>query len=85
MGVGRLANKAAVGLACRLHGRALACVNAHFAADKHGKERGEARVRDAVRFLKELSLGNEAEEVDLQLAFHHTVRLHKHAWIVDLI
>jgi len=38
-----------------------------------------------VRFLKELSLGNEAEEVDLQLAFHHTVRLHKHAWIVDLI
>ena len=72
VGAWRLPNKAAVGLACRLHGRALACVTAHFAADKHGKQRPEARVRDAVRSLKELSLGHECEEVDLQLAFHHT-------------
>ena len=43
MGVGRLANKAAVGLACRLHGRTLALVTAHFAADKHGKERAGRR------------------------------------------
>ena len=73
MGVGRLANKAAVGLACRLHGRTLALVTAHFAADKHGKERGEARVRDAARFLRELSLGHETEEVDLQHSFHHVI------------
>ena len=73
VGVWRLPNKAAVGLACRLHDRTLALVTAHFAADKHGKERPEARVRDAVRSLKELSLGHESEEVDLQLAFHHVI------------
>jgi hypothetical protein len=63
-----------VGLACRFYDRTIACVTAHFAADKHGKERPEARVRDAVRSLKELHLGGECEEVDLQHAFHHTVR-----------
>ena len=73
VGVWRLPNKAAVGLACRLQDRTLALVTAHFAADKHGKERPEARVRDAVRSLKELSLGHESEEVDLPLAFHHVV------------
>ena len=75
VGVGNLPNKAAVGLACRLHDRTLALVTAHFAADKHGKERPEARVRDAVRSLKEIRLGGECEEVDLQHAFHHTLIL----------
>ena len=64
-----------MGLACRLHGRTLALVTAHFAADKHGKQRPKERVRDAVRALKGLSLGHEAEEVDLPLAFHHTILL----------
>ena len=73
VGVGKLPNKAAVGLACRLHDRTIACVTAHFAADKHGKERPEARVRDAVRSLRELSLGGECEEVDLPYAVHHTI------------
>ena len=75
VGVGRLANKAAVGMACRLYDRTLACVTAHFAANKHGKERPEARVADAVRSLKGLSLGHESEEVDLPLAFHHVILL----------
>ena len=75
LGAWRLPNKAAVGLACRLHDRTLALVTAHFAADKHGKERPEARVRDAVRSLKQLSWGHESEEVDLQLAFHHVIVL----------
>ncbi len=73
VGVGNLPNKAAVGLACRLHDRSLAFVCAHFAADKHGKERTGARIRDGIKSLKELRLGREAEEVDLQLAFHHVV------------
>jgi hypothetical protein len=34
-----------VGLAFRIYDRAVACVGAHFAADKHGKERPEARLR----------------------------------------
>ena len=51
VGVGHLPNKAAVGVACRVHNRRLALVTAHFAADKHGKEKPEARVR--VRFCLE--------------------------------
>ena len=73
VGVGRLANKAAVGLACRLYDRTIACVAVHFQADSTGREWPEARVADAVRSLKSLSLGCESEEVDLQLAFHHVI------------
>ena len=45
MGLGHLPNKAAVGLACRIYDRSMAFVTAHLAADKHGKERVEARLR----------------------------------------
>ena len=40
-----LPNKAAVGLACRIHDRTVAFVTAHFAADKHGKQHLPDRIR----------------------------------------
>ena len=69
-----------MGLACRLHGRTLACVSAHFAAhqQQEGKQRRGAAgecVRDVARSLRALRLGAECEEVDLPFAVHHLILL----------
>ena len=53
----------------------IACMSAHYAADKHGKSGLARRNQDASRTLRDLSLTFDDEEVDTHLAHDVSILL----------
>ena len=59
-----------VGISVRYHDISIACITAHFAADKHGKSGFLKRNKDSARMLTELSLTYDTEEFDVCIHAH---------------